>query len=137
MTNIISKEFHFSAAHRLSGLHKDHPCSRLHGHNYIVEVLLVGQLNSVGFVQDYGELDKIKYYIDTELDHRYLGYGPLVDPLGEGPQGETIDPVLDFNPTAELLARHIYQMCKEDYPLLSSVHVSETVKTDAIYSGRE
>lgn len=36
----ITKEFHFSASHQLTGLPEDHQCARLHGHNYIVEVEL-------------------------------------------------------------------------------------------------
>src|SRR5215468_9371730 len=32
----ISKFFEFSAAHHLTGLPDDHPCSRVHGHNYVV-----------------------------------------------------------------------------------------------------
>ena len=35
---IISKEYHFSASHQLHDLPEDHPCHRLHGHNYVVEV---------------------------------------------------------------------------------------------------
>ncbi|HBU96439.1 6-pyruvoyl trahydropterin synthase family protein, partial [Thalassospira lucentensis] len=38
----ITKQFAFSASHQLAGLDADHPCSRLHGHNYIVEVELKG-----------------------------------------------------------------------------------------------
>ena len=32
----IRKQFTFSAAHQLDHLPKDHPCSRIHGHNNIV-----------------------------------------------------------------------------------------------------
>jgi 6-pyruvoyltetrahydropterin/6-carboxytetrahydropterin synthase len=38
----ITKQFAFSASHQLAGLDADHPCTRLHGHNYIVEVELRG-----------------------------------------------------------------------------------------------
>jgi 6-pyruvoyl-tetrahydropterin synthase len=40
MTYTISKEFAFSAAHHLNGLPPSHPCSRVHGHNYVVRVVL-------------------------------------------------------------------------------------------------
>ena len=41
----ISKEFYFSAAHALFGLPDDHPCTRLHGHNYVVTVHLYKLFN--------------------------------------------------------------------------------------------
>lgn len=33
---VISKEFHFSASHRLASLPPGHQCARMHGHNYQV-----------------------------------------------------------------------------------------------------
>ena len=54
---MIRKKFDFSASHQLLGLPAEHQCARLHGHNYIVEVVLQAeQLNQVSFVVDYGEL---------------------------------------------------------------------------------
>ena len=59
----ISKRFSFSAHHRLDAFRtpewpdddpRQHPCSRDHGHNYIVEVDLAAPiLSPVGFVVDY------------------------------------------------------------------------------------
>jgi 6-pyruvoyltetrahydropterin/6-carboxytetrahydropterin synthase len=113
----ISKEYHFSASHILHGLSEDHPCSRLHGHNYVVEVELQSEtLNSTGFVRDYRELDALKKYIDDEVDHRHLN-----DVLGEN------------NTTAEQIAKHFYDWCKKRWPEVSAVRVSETPKTNAEY----
>lgn len=117
MTYIISKRFEFSASHQLDGLPDDHQCSRLHGHNYIVEVVLeAATLNPVGFVRDYGELAPIKEYIDGVLDHRHLN-----------------DQVPPYNPTAEVLAHIIYAAFKDRLPELAAVRVSETPKTWAEY----
>lgn len=113
----ISKEFHFSASHQLRGLAEDHPCSRLHGHNYIVELELQSDtLNETGFVVDYRELDAFKRYIDSEIDHRHLN-----DVLGAD------------NTTAERLAKHFYDWCKPKWPQVSAVRVKETPKTVAEY----
>mgnify|MGYP002713022144 CR=1 FL=1 len=113
----ISKEFHFSASHQLKGLPEDHPCARLHGHNYIVLVELESEaLNHVGFVRDYRELGPLKSYIDDELDHRHLN-----DVLG------------DDQVTAELMAKHLYDWCKAKWPETSAVRISETPKTWAEY----
>ena len=114
---IIAKSFHFSASHQLFGLPDDHPCARLHGHNYVVEVeLQSGTLNTVGFVRDYHELDALKAYIDETFDHRHLN-----DILG------------DAAVTAEHLARHFYDWCKDQWPEVSAVCVHETPRSRAEY----
>lgn len=113
----ISKEYHFSASHQLFQLPDDHPCARLHGHNYVVEVELQSEtLNSVGFVRDYRELDELKKYIDDKFDHRHLN-----DVLG------------DDHVTAELIARHFYDWCKARWPEVTAVRVRETPKSIAEY----
>ena len=112
----ISKEFHFSASHRLDMLSEDHQCYRLHGHNYIVVVELTApSTNEYGFVRDYHELKELKDYIDNEFDHRHL------------------NDILDVPTTAENLAMHFYNWCKQRWPETSAVKVSETPKTWATY----
>jgi len=66
----ISREYKFSAAHRLEG----HPkCGRLHGHNYkVVLHLSSNTLDEMGFIMDFGDVDEhIKPLID-QMDHMYL-----------------------------------------------------------------
>jgi 6-pyruvoyltetrahydropterin/6-carboxytetrahydropterin synthase len=112
----IAKTFHFSSSHQLSGLPVAHQCSRLHGHNYVVEVLLKATtLSEQGFVVDYGELQPFKAIIDNELDHRHL------------------NDVVEFNPTAELLAQWLYRRAKQLWPEVCAVRVSETPNTWAEY----
>ena len=113
----ISKEFHFSAAHRLHGLADDHPCGRQHGHNYIVIIELSSyDLDDTGFVEDYGRLKDIKNWIDITLDHQDLN---LVTPLKQT--------------SAENLARYIYESFSIKHPHMSAVTVKETPKTRATY----
>lgn len=112
----ISKQFAFSSSHILEGLPQEHPCSRLHGHNYIVTVhLRASQLNDIGFVKDYRELDNVKKYIDDVFDHRHL------------------NDILPFNPTAENMAKYLYDTFVKEIPEIYAVEVSETPKTTAIY----
>jgi len=112
----ISKEFHFCASHQLTGLASNHQCARLHGHNYILVAVLAGEeLNNVGFIRDYGELDQIKKYIDKHLEHRHL------------------NDVFDANPTAENMARLLFNRFSETYPELIAIRLSETPKTWAEY----
>lgn len=112
----ISKQFAFSASHILNGLPQEHPCARLHGHNYVVTVHLKSEkLNEVGFVRDYRELANVKDYIDNRLDHRHL------------------NDIFPFNPTAENIAKALFDIFKQEIPELYAIEVSETPKTTAIY----
>jgi 6-pyruvoyltetrahydropterin/6-carboxytetrahydropterin synthase len=112
----ISKTFEFSAAHRLDGLEQGHPCGRMHGHNYVVELFLEApNLNSAGFVRDYRELDQFKQWLDTTFDHHLVN--------------EVIT-----QPTAELMAMHIYHRAASIYHEVVAVSVKETGKTTAIYA---
>lgn len=119
----ISKEFHFSSSHSLCDLEEGHPCMRVHGHNYIVVVELESpELDESGMVLDYRKLDPIKKWIDETLDHRHL------------------NDIVEFNPTAENLAKYIFEKCQvilyEQYQTLntlSAVSVKETPKTIATY----
>ncbi|QNP74392.1 6-carboxytetrahydropterin synthase [Streptomyces roseirectus] len=119
MTYCISKEFHFSASHQLDGLPGDHPCGRLHGHNYVVSMelsALTDELDDVGFVRDYGDLRDFKVWLDDEVDHQHLN-----------------KVVGDRNPTAENLARWLFERWRGRYPELVAVRVAETPKTWAEY----
>lgn len=123
MTATISKDFAFSASHQLEGLPPEHQCSRLHGHNYIVRVVIEGDVIDPGFVVDYAELSPIKHYIDDTLDHRHL------------------NDVLEFNPTAENMAldtaiRVRDLLVKAGYANVNrvAVSISETPKTWATVS---
>lgn len=114
----ITKQFSFSASHRLDHLPEEHPCSRLHGHNYVVEVVLESrELNPDGFVRDYGELDPLKSFIDEHLDHRHLE--------NVLPEGRVT--------SAENIARYLYDFAVDRWPEVAAVRVSETPKTWAEY----
>ena len=122
MPYTITKQFHFSASHVLDGLPDGHQCGRLHGHNYLVELVLsADNLNQHGFVRDYGDLDEFADWIKRVLDHRHLGGGDLPG-------------VLLIQTTAENIARYIYQTWQPSRFLeLVAVRVSETPRTSAEY----
>ena len=113
----ITKRFEFCASHQLENLPLEHPCSRMHGHNYVVTFELSSNtLDHVGFVRDYRELDAVKKYIDSTFDHKHVN-----------------NVIFPLNPTAENMAKHLYDTFKSMYPELSAVEVSETPKTNARY----
>jgi 6-pyruvoyltetrahydropterin/6-carboxytetrahydropterin synthase len=112
----IRKEFAFSASHCLDHLPVTHPCSRVHGHNYVVVVELRSEtLNDDEFVKDYRELDPVKKFIDDGLDHKHL------------------NDFLPVRPTAENMARYLFDLFKDLIPELNAVEISETPKTNARY----
>jgi 6-pyruvoyltetrahydropterin/6-carboxytetrahydropterin synthase len=112
----IKKQFSFAASHQLCGLPPEHVCSRLHGHNYSVELSLrAAAVDEIGFVKDYRELEFVKKWIDENLDHRHL------------------NDVLPFNPTAELIAQFLFINFMDELPQLTAVTVKETDKTSATY----
>jgi 6-pyruvoyltetrahydropterin/6-carboxytetrahydropterin synthase len=114
----ISKKFKFEAAHQLDRLPDTHPCSRLHGHSYTVEVVLKAESLDAekGWVMDYGDLSKLMDPIIKELDHHNL------NDLGWG-----------LPTTAECIAVVIYNKLQGKCPL-AWVKVSETEKTWAIFT---
>ena len=113
----ISKRFAFSASHIIGGLPHDHPCGRLHGHNYQVEVTLQSPaLDHVGFVRDFHDLSELRQYIDRTLDHKHLN-----DVLGHD------------RTTSEVISQWLYEWCKARWPEVIAVRVSETPNTWAEY----
>lgn len=119
----IRKRFRFEAAHQLAGLPDDHPCARMHGHSYRVEVVLESpRLDEIGFVVDFGELRALGRWIDENWDHQCLNQClPFF--------------VTETNPTAENIARVLWELCADEWPEwpVVEVRVSETKNTWASY----
>ena len=114
---LISKQFHFSASHIIEGLPDSHQCSRLHGHNYIAEIVLESEtLDQYGFVIDYQALRPFRDIIERELDHRHL------------------NDVLPGSTSAEAIAEWLFQRARPIWPQLKKIRVSETPGTWAEYS---
>ena len=89
----VSKEFMFSAAHQIR-FHGG-KCERLHGHNWRIRVhARASELNRIGMVIDFADLQKLVGDIGARFDHRNVNEVPPFDEL---------------NTTAELLARHFYE----------------------------
>lgn len=115
----------FEAAHFI----RDYPgkCSRLHGHNWKVEVAVCGnKLNQLGMLIDFHDLKaEVKNVIDT-LDHRYLN---------------ELQPFDITNPTAENIAKYIYEQLINRSTFIETtvrvqfVKVWESTHSAVAYSG--
>ncbi len=134
----VAREFSFSYGHRL--YRYEGRCRRLHGHNARVVVEISGNgdaLNEMGMALDVTDIKAtLGRWIDETLDHRvFLAEDdPLVQVLRDA--GE--DPlVFDGNPTAERLAKAIYDRAVAMGLRVSRVDFWETQNCRATYSRRD
>lgn len=115
----IFRRFHLQCARRLPALPESHPCSRLHGHSFEVELTLSGDIDPVmGWVRDFADIEAAWRPIHAALDHRYLN-----DIAG-----------LE-NPTSENLVVWLWRQLKPALPGLSTIRVMETHDSGCRYSG--
>ena len=106
----LTRRFKFEAAHRLPHVPDGHKCARLHGHSYQATVHLRGDADpQLGWVIDFGEIDRICAPLREQLDHRCLNEIAGLE-----------------NPTSEILARWIYERLIASLPALVAVSVAET-----------
>ena len=105
----VSKRLEIAGAHNLT-LDYESKCSNLHGHNWIIIVYCKSnELDNNGMVMDFKH---IKEKISNKLDHQYL------------------NDIVDFNPTAENMAKWI---CEEIGEKCYKVSVQESEGNIAIY----
>lgn len=98
----ITKKFKFEAAHLLP--HHDGKCKNLHGHSYVLEVSLSGELHAngpkEGMVMDFSEVTSIvNQEVITPWDHQFL------------------NDLLPFVTTAENLAVEIFNRLSKQLPV--------------------
>ena len=115
----LTKSFHFEAAHWLPTFPDGHKCRRMHGHSFHVDVVVSGEVDPAkGYLIDYGQMKAAIEPVRGRLDHYLLNEI-------EGLQ----------NPTAENIARWVFDRLHPSLPLLESVRVHETCTTACEYRG--
>jgi 6-pyruvoyltetrahydropterin/6-carboxytetrahydropterin synthase len=95
-----------------------------HGHNYVLEVIVSGKVDSTGVVIDLTKLKEIiEESVVSRVDHKHLN---LDVPEFKG-----------VNPTAENMAVIFWEWLEESLPknLLYEVRLQETENNTAIYRG--
>ena len=112
----LDVEFYFVAAHRLPRY--EGPCFRMHGHNYRFFVALEGEVDPrTGMIADFGEVKRIvQEQVLVRVDHR------------------TLNDLLD-NPTAENIARWIWEALEPHLPGLAEVRLYEIPDSCVTYRG--
>lgn len=112
----------FASAHTL----RDYPgaCSRMHGHNWKVELEAVAtKLDEVGMGVDFKQMKTIAREVGDRLDHHYLN---------------EIEPFTEINPTAENIAAYLYReiskQLNSESITVSAVTLWETERACVRYS---
>ena len=115
----LVREFGFEAAHRLPRAPEGHKCTRLHGHSFRVQLVCEGEIDpDTGWLVDFGEIKRVFEPLLQRLDHHYLN------------EIEGLE-----NPTAENIARWIWDRIKPELPVLTQVNLAETCTARCEYAG--
>lgn len=117
----LQRRYRFEAAHQLPRVASEHPCARLHGHTYTVELLIHGPLDpEKGWVMDYASIDAAAQPLLDRLDHRCLND---VDGLE--------------NPTSEHLARWLWGRLAPVLDGLAAVMIAENPDCACTFRGEQ
>jgi 6-pyruvoyltetrahydropterin/6-carboxytetrahydropterin synthase len=103
----VTIEETFAAGHALRNYRGK--CENVHGHNYRCQVTLEGaELDDIGLLVDFVELKRVVHGVLDRMDHQWLNEFPPFDVL---------------NPSAENMARYIYQQVAEGLKVREGVRV--------------
>ena len=128
----VTREIYFCYGHRL--LNYDGKCKHLHGHNgKAVIVLEAASLDPLGMVVDFSDIKRlVGTWIDDTLDHKMILHrdDPALPLLRQ--QGEPVC-IVDVNPTAENIAKMIFDYVKAQGFPVAEVTLWETENSYATY----
>jgi 6-pyruvoyltetrahydropterin/6-carboxytetrahydropterin synthase len=116
----VTIEETFAAGHALRNYRGK--CENVHGHNYRCQVTLEGaELDEIGLLVDFVELKRVVHGVLDRLDHQWLNEFPPFDVL---------------NPSAENMARYIYQQVAEGLKVREGVRIAlvKLWETDTAYA---
>lgn len=150
----VERYHDFSAGHRVCG--HESKCRHLHGHNYRIVFTVTANkdedepdLDHLGRVVDFGVVkDRLCDWLERNWDHKFLAYqsDTLMRSLVSSPALDANDRFdvgmsmvwLDFNPTAENMARYLVeiigpQQLRDTGVVLIACKIEETRKCSATY----
>lgn len=131
-TYVVKKTIFFCYGHRL--LNYDGPCRHIHGHNGKIEMECASaRLDKRGMVIDFLDMAHIiKTWIDAHFDHTLLlrKDDPLIPLLKQSKERFF---VTEENPTAEHLAKLIFEFARSKNLPVTAVTLWETEHASATY----
>ena len=129
----VVKRIEFCYGHRL--VDYEGVCRHPHGHNAVAEIEIRAEaLADSAMVRDFGEIKRVvEAWVKRELDHKMIlrRDDPLVEALHA--LGEPVY-VVDVNPTAECIARLLYEQVRDAGLPVARVTLWETPSSRATYS---
>ena len=129
----VVKRIEFCYGHRL--VDYEGVCRHPHGHNAGAEIEIRAEaLDDSAMVRDFGEIKRVvEAWVKRELDHKMIlrRDDPLVEALHA--LGEPVY-VVDVNPTAECIARLLYEQVRDAGLPVARVTLWETPSSRATYS---
>jgi 6-pyruvoyltetrahydropterin/6-carboxytetrahydropterin synthase len=128
----VTREIDFCYGHRL--LNYEGKCRYLHGHNGRAVISIESDtLDQRAMVLDFAEIKQtVQHWIDQNLDHRMILHrlDPVVPALRD--LGEPMY-LVETNPTAETIAKLIFDVCvQHGFPVVET-HLWETPHCFASY----
>lgn len=109
----------FEAARRLPKVPAGHPCGRLYGLAFYLDIHVLGELDpATGWVFDFAEIERAFAPLRAQLDHNYLND---VDGLD--------------NPTSEMLVTWIWERLASKIPGLTQLTLRENDVSRVVYRG--
>lgn len=130
----VTREIDFCYGHRL--LNYEGKCRFLHGHNGRAVITIVSEeLDPRGMVRDFADIKQVIHgWINDNLDHRMIlcRHDPVVPMLKKAQEPLYL---LEMNPTAENIAKLIFDVgAKYGFPV-TEVELWETPHCFATYTG--
>ena len=117
----ITTRLEFDAGHRIP--HHNSQCRNLHGHRYVIEITLGGdiikkeQTSENGMVMDFSDVKRIARESVVDVwDHAFLVYekdGVVLDFLNTLPDHKTV--IFKEVPTAENMAAEAFRILQDKY----------------------
>lgn len=109
----------FESARRLPKVPEGHPCGRLYGLAFYLDIHVVGDLTGdSGWVVDFGEIEAVFRPLRDQIDHNYLNDLPGLE-----------------NPTSEVLVTWLWARAAPRIPGLVQLVLRENDVSKVIYRG--
>jgi 6-pyruvoyltetrahydropterin/6-carboxytetrahydropterin synthase len=115
----LRRKFDFESAQHLPSFPEGHKCRRMHGHSFVLEVVVTGTVDpKSGLFYDHGKIAEAVRPIVDKLDHSCLNDIPGLE-----------------NPTLEVMAKWFWDTLSPKLPGLSEITLHETPRASCTYRG--